>query len=158
VGKIDKDPNIGKTANGKIVANLLVVTDESYNNIEQVKVEKYEKHKVVAWGRQAEIARQFLVKGSETMIEGRLKTRTWQDQQGQNRRTTEIIADRLQLGARPGGASAPAGGNNFANSPTPPQANNDSPFSDNTSTPEKNIPTIDLDEKTPTIKDEDLPF
>jgi len=90
-----------------------------------------------------------------------------QDQQGQNRRTTEIIADRLQLGARPGGASAPAGGNNFANSPTTPpsaggspapQANNDSPFSDNTPAPEKNIPTIDLDEKTPTIKDEDLPF
>jgi single-strand DNA-binding protein len=74
VGKLNKDPNISETANGKKVANLLVITDESYINIEKVKVEKYERHNVVAWGRQAEFCKK-LKKNDKLYIEGKNQTR-----------------------------------------------------------------------------------
>ena len=90
VGKLDKDPNIGETNNGKTVANLLVVTDESYTNKEKVKVEKYERHKIVAWGRQAELCKNFK-KGDKVYIEGKNQTR-----RTDSSIVTEIVATLVQ--------------------------------------------------------------
>jgi single-strand DNA-binding protein len=86
VGKLDRNPNIGVTNNGKTVANLLVVTDDSYTNNEGTKIEKYEKHKIVAWGRQAEICK-TLKKDDEVTIEGKNQTR-----KTETNNITEIVA------------------------------------------------------------------
>ena len=73
-GKLEKEPNIGKTNNGKKVANLVVITDESYQNGEGIKVEKVEKHKVVAWGKQATFC-ENLKKDDQVIVEGKNQTR-----------------------------------------------------------------------------------
>jgi single-strand DNA-binding protein len=90
VGKLDKDPNIGETTNGKTVANLLIITDESYTNVEKKKVEKYERHKIVAWGRQAELCK-ALKKGDKVYIEGKNQTR-----RTDSSIVTEIVATTVQ--------------------------------------------------------------
>lgn len=90
VGDLDRDPNIGKTTNGKKVVNLIIVTDESYENAENVKVEKFERHKVVAWGRQAENC-ESLKKGDRVYIEGKNQTRRTDSSV-----ITEIVATLVQ--------------------------------------------------------------
>jgi len=159
IGRLTADPQVRSTPSGQSVSSFSMATNRYWKDQAGNKKEETEFHNIVAWGRNAEIVRQFLVKGSIAMIEGRLKTRTWQDQQGQNRRTTEIIADNLQLGPRPAGSSF-SGNNNFSPAPTPnptPSNNNqnDSPFSDDK---KESLPTIDLDDSQSEIKDEDLPF
>ena len=90
MGILDKDPNISTTHNGKNVSNLLIVTDESYTNTEGTKVEKYEKHKIVAWGRQAERCKE-LKKGDKVYIEGKNQTR-----RTDSSIVTEIVATLVQ--------------------------------------------------------------
>jgi len=90
VGNLEKDPNIGQTANNKIIANLSVITDESYINNEDVKVEKYEKHRVVAWGKQAEYCKK-LKKGQKVYIEGKNQSR-----KTENGIVGEIVATKIQ--------------------------------------------------------------
>lgn len=105
IGNLGKDPDVRYTANGNPVANLAIATDESYKdrNTGQ-KVEKTEWHRVVVFGKPAEFAGQYLAKGAQVFVEGKLQTRKWQDQSGQDRYTTEIVVDitgELQsLGAR----------------------------------------------------------
>jgi single-strand DNA-binding protein len=74
VGTLEKDPNIGTTTNGKTVANLILVTNESYKNVEGKEVEKFERHKIVAWGKQAEICK-TLKKDEKIYVEGKNQTR-----------------------------------------------------------------------------------
>jgi single stranded DNA-binding protein len=90
VGTLERDPNIGQTKNDKKVANLLVVTDESYTNNEKVIIEKYEKHKIVAWGRQAENCQNFK-KGDKVYIEGKNQTRRTESSV-----ITEVVATLVQ--------------------------------------------------------------
>src|SRR3989344_2942626 len=104
LGRVTADPQLRTTTSGQKVTGFSIATNRIWTDKNGAKQEDAEFHNVVVWGRQAEIATQFLIKGSLVLIEGRLQTRTWQDKQGQDKRTTEIVADRLQLGPRPAGA------------------------------------------------------
>ncbi len=104
LGRLGKDPEIRQTQGGQTVATLSIAPDESYTDKAGQKVEQTEWHRVVAWGKTAENCVQYLAKGSHVLVEGKLQTRKWQDQQGQDRYTTEIQAQRVQfIGKKPEG-------------------------------------------------------
>ena len=97
IGRLGRDPEMRYTQAGKPMCSLNVATDESYTNDRGEKVDKTEWHKVVFWYRQAETCSQYLAKGSLVFVEGRLSTRKYQDQQGQDRYVTEIQGQRVQF-------------------------------------------------------------
>jgi single-strand DNA-binding protein len=125
VGNLGKDPDMKYTASGAAIANITVATSESWNDKQTgEKQEKTEWHRVVFFRRLAEIAGEYLRKGSQVYIEGKLQTRKWQDQNGQDRYTTEIVANEMQmLGSRGGEASPrPQGDGGFRTNPSTTQA------------------------------------
>ena len=105
LGHLGRDPEMRYMPDGTANATLNLATSESYKDREGNRQERTEWHRVVLWGRMAEIAGEYLRKGSLAYIEGRLRTRKWTDKEGQERYTTEIAGDRLQLigGRRDGG-------------------------------------------------------
>ena len=112
VGTLGQDPEVRYTANGSAVANLSVATNESWKDRQTGEMQvRTEWHRVVLFGKLAEIAQQYLKKGSQAYFEGRIQTRKWQDQSGNDRYSTEIVANEMQmLGGRAGAAPAePAG-------------------------------------------------
>ena len=107
VGNLGRDPEVRYTANGNAISNITVATTESWKDKQSgERQEKTEWHRVVFFGRLAEIAGEYLKKGAQVYIEGRLQTRKWEDKSGQERYTTEIVASEMQmLGSRGGGTS-----------------------------------------------------
>ena len=103
VGRVTADPQLRTTPGGQSVTTLGVATNRAWTDKNNQKQEETEFHSVVLWGRQAEVATQYLTKGATVLIEGRLRTRSWTDKQGAQRRTTEIMSERMQLGPRPSG-------------------------------------------------------
>lgn len=95
VGRLGADPELKTTTSGKQVANFNLATDESYTDTTGERQERTEWHRVVAWQRTAEVVHQYLAKGRQVVIEGRLQTRKWQDQDGRDRYTTEVVASRV---------------------------------------------------------------
>jgi len=146
LGRVTADPQLRTTPSGQQVTSFAIATNRTWTDKAGARQEQAEFHNVVVWGRQAEVATQFLVKGSLVLVEGRLQSRTWQNKEGQNVKTTEIITERLQLGPRPMGVSGARGAYVGDKS----QVQNETQ-----SAPE--LPTIDIDEGMP-VKDEDLPF
>lgn len=126
VGNLGKDPEVRYMANGQAVANVTIATSESWkdkNTGEQH--EKTEWHRVVFWRRLAEIVGEYLKKGSKIYVEGKLQTRKWQDNQGQDRYTTEIVASEMQMldsrgGGGQGGDNQSSGSNNYSDNSPPP--------------------------------------
>jgi len=108
VGNLGKDPEIRYMPNGNAVANLTLATTESWKDRQTGDhQEKTEWHRIVMYRRLAEIAGEYLKKGSQIYIEGKLQTRKWQDNAGNDRYTTEVVANEMQmLGGRGGGGSA----------------------------------------------------
>lgn len=100
LGNLTADPIARALPSGQSVVNFGVATNRVYYNKDRQKQEQAEFHNIVAFGRIAEIAQQYLKKGSMVLIEGRIQTRTWQDASGNRRHRTEIITERLQLGPR----------------------------------------------------------
>jgi single-strand DNA-binding protein len=108
VGNVVSDPELRSTPSGQSVCNFRMATNRMWkdkNTNQQQKETEF--HTIVAWGRLAEIASQFLTKGGLVMIEGRLRTRSWQDQTGVKKFRTEIVAERLQLGPKTGAKPFP---------------------------------------------------
>lgn len=105
IGNLGADPEVRYTASGSAVANVRLATAESWRDRESgEQQERTEWHRVVFFGRLAEIVEQYLRKGSQVYVEGRLQTRKWQDRDGNERYTTEIVANEMQmLGGRGGG-------------------------------------------------------
>lgn len=97
LGNLGADPELRRTASGLAVANLRVATTEFFQNREGQKDKRTEWHRVVAFGRLAEIAGQYLKKGRQVYLEGRLQTREWEDQKGEKRYTTEIVMTNMTL-------------------------------------------------------------
>ncbi|TVQ96680.1 MAG: single-stranded DNA-binding protein [Desulfovibrionales bacterium] len=95
IGRLGVTPELKYTAQGTPVTSFSLATDESYTDKTGNKVEQTEWHRIVVWQRQAENVCKFLQKGSLALVEGRLQTRKWQDQQGQDRYTTEIVAQQV---------------------------------------------------------------
>ena len=123
VGNITRDPDVKALPSGQTLATLGIATNRRWNDRQGQKQEQTEFHNVVLFGRQAEIAQQYLKKGQIVCIEGRLQTRSWDAQDGSKRYRTEIVAENMQMGPRTGG-----GGNTGASqqqpspaSPPPPQ-------------------------------------
>lgn len=110
VGRLGQDPDVRYLpSDGKQVTTLSLATSERWKDQHGQQQERTEWHRVVIFGRLAEIASQYLSKGAPVYIEGKLRTRKWQDQNGQDRYTTEIIADQMQmLGSREGGTTGSA--------------------------------------------------
>ncbi len=137
IGNLTRDPELKALPNGSQVVNVGVATNRTWKDKEGNKQEDTEFHNVVFFGRTAEIVAQYLRKGSSVLVEGRLKTRNW-DQDGVKRYMTEIIAESMQLGPRKDGSSAPT---------TTPSAAPQQP---------KEVPTIEYPEEE--INPEDIPF
>jgi len=111
VGRLGRDPETRYTGGGQAVANFSVATDETYKDRNGERQKRTEWHKIVVWGKQAEIAQQYLKKGSLIFIEGRIQSREWQDKEGQKRTSFEIVANNFRmLGGRPEGAAAASAG------------------------------------------------
>lgn len=110
IGNLGKDPEVRYMPSGKAVANVTLATSESWKDKNTgEKQERTEWHSVVFYSPLAEIVGQYLRKGSQVFLEGRLQTRKWQDKNGQDRYTTEIIANEMKmLGSRSGGSVAPS--------------------------------------------------
>jgi single-strand DNA-binding protein len=111
VGTLGKDPETRYMPSGSAVTNLRLATNEQWKDKQTgEQQERTEWHAVAMFGRLAEIAAEYLRKGSQVYIEGKLRTRKWQDKEGKDRYTTEIVADEMQmLGGKGGGAGASAG-------------------------------------------------
>ena len=152
VGRLGRDPETRYTGSGQAVANFSLATDESYKDRNGERQKRTEWHKIVVWGKQAEIAQQYLKKGSLVFIEGRIQSREWQDKEGQKRTSFEIVANNFRmLGGRAEGVAAsasagamggalPRGGDEFDQSAPPEESYGGGPVSG------------------PEISDEDIPF
>jgi len=133
IGNLGRDPELRYTPNGQAVANFTVATNENWTNKSGEREERTEWHRVVAWGRVAELCAEYLAKGRTVYVEGRLQTREWEDREGQKRRSTEIVAQTVQFLGGGRGAGAGAGARSPAaepapEAPTPPQPDEDIPF------------------------------
>jgi single-strand DNA-binding protein len=101
IGRLGKDPEVKYTQGGKSVAHFSIATDETWKDQNGERQQKTEWHNIVAWEKLAEICGQYLNKGKQVYIEGRLQTRSWEDKEGNKRYTTEIRADTMvMLGSR----------------------------------------------------------
>ena len=107
VGRLTRDPELRTTPSGQTVTSISLATNNFWTDKNGQKQEKTEFHNIVLWGKTAEVAGQYLVKGQEAFFEGRLQTRAYTGKDGVERRTTEIVAETMQFGSKPG-----AGGGN----------------------------------------------
>jgi single-strand DNA-binding protein len=110
VGRLGRDPETRFTGGGQAVANFSVATDETYKDKNGERQKRTEWHKIVVWGKQAEIAQQYLKKGSLIFIEGRIQSREWQDKEGQKRTSFEIVASNFRMLGGKGDGSGSGGG------------------------------------------------
>jgi len=151
LGNVVADPEARMTPQGQAVTNFRVATNRVFKDAQGQKQEQAEFHNVVVWGRTAEIAKEYLKKGSMVLVEGRLQTRSWQGQDGQKRWRTEIVGERMQLGPRSMGG---AGGTRSDASPPTAEAS-----------PKEEIPVIEEgapitfeDHKEEEIDPKEIPF
>jgi single-strand DNA-binding protein len=132
VGHLGRDPEVRYTQNGNAVANFTLATNEVWTDKAGSRQERTEWHRIVVWGKQAEIAREYLSKGKQVYVEGALQTRQWDDKEGNKRSTTEIKANRVIFLGRPGPgegrAAAPAAGAGEVVSDDGPPPDDDIPF------------------------------
>lgn len=136
-GRLTTDPELRTTPGGAHVISFSVATNRVWTDKNGGRKEETEFHNVVAWGRQAEVVSQFSKKGGLILVEGRLQTRSWEGKDGQTRKTTEIVAERIQLGPKAGTAGT---------------VKNE----DAGTAKKEDMPVIDLDSEN--INPEDLPF
>lgn len=142
LGNVTRDPELRTTPSGQNVCSFGLATNRMWRDPKGERQQAVEFHNVVAWGRLAEICNQYLKKGSLVFIEGRIQTRSWQDQNsGQKRFRTEIIAETMQLGPRQAGAAPGAPGDQAAQ-PAPPEP----------------VETIPYPGEEDEIKPEEIPF
>ena len=152
IGNLGNDPDIRYTASGTAIANISLATAESWrdkNSGEQQ--ERTEWHRIVFFGRLAEVVGEYLRKGSQIYVEGRIQTRKWQDKEGNDRYSTEVVANEMQmLGGRGGsGAGAPMNPDNQARAP---EARNTAP------PPDKPAPAARPGAAPADDFDDDIPF
>jgi len=148
IGNLGADPDVRSTGSGQPVARLRIATSERWTDKSGQKSERTEWHTVIVWGRQAEICKEYLSKGRQVYIEGRLQTREWTDKEGNKRFSTEVVAQRIQfLGAGAGKGTRPEAGAEFGDA-TPATAS----FGDTA------MPGFPVDDATTAAGDGDIPF
>ena len=113
VGNLGRDPELRQTPNGQAVVNFTLATSESWTDKSGERQERTEWHRIVVWGKTAEMCNQYLSKGRTVYVEGRIQTREWEDKDGNKRYTTEINASTVNfIGPRTSGDSGGGGGSN----------------------------------------------
>jgi single-strand DNA-binding protein len=154
IGNLTRDPELRSTPSGQSVANFDIATNRVWKDPQSgERKEAAEYHKIVVWRRLAEIAGQYLRKGSKIFLEGRMQTRSWQDQSGNKKYITEIVAENMQmLDRKPQGSSPYQGGSERTAPSTQQPAPQPAPQQ-----PEE-IPTIQIDESQDEVRIEDIPF
>lgn len=152
IGRLTRDPEIRTTPSGQTVTSISIATNRTWNDKAGQKQEKSEFHNIVIWGRLAEIAGQYLTKGQEAYFEGRLETRSYTGKDGVERKTTDIVAENMQMGSRAQGSST-------GNRPAP-MTMGAAPVGRPTQQQPvaEEIPTINLDEEQDEVRLEDVPF
>lgn len=161
VGRLTRDPEIRTTPGGQSVASFSIATNNFWTDKGGTRQERTEFHNIVLWGRLAEIAGQYLTKGQECFVEGRLQTRKYTGKDGAERSVTEIVGENMQLGnrAQGGQGSGQGGYQGGARSAAPAAAGAAGGAGATKSAPaEEEIPTINLDDEKDDIKIEDVPF
>ena len=144
VGRLGRDPETRFTSSGQAVCNFSLATDETYKDRNGERQKRTEWHKIVMWGKLAELAQQYLKKGSMVYIEGRIQTRQWDDREGQKRTSFEIVGTAMKfLGGRADAAAAGAG----IGAGAAPDAETHPP-----------APAEEAAGPAPEISDEDIPF
>ncbi|MFZ4858506.1 MAG: single-stranded DNA-binding protein [Desulfuromonadaceae bacterium] len=132
IGNLGKDPEVRFTASGQAVASFSLATSEKFKGKNGEWEERTEWHNITLWGKLAEIAGEYLSKGKTIFVEGRLQTRKWQDKSGNDRYTTDIVGDKMQMlspkGEKSGGDNSSAPKNNSSNYEEPPIMDDDIPF------------------------------
>ncbi|MFL5320666.1 MAG: single-stranded DNA-binding protein [Myxococcaceae bacterium] len=123
LGNLGKDPEVRFTGSGQAVCNFTIATNESWQDKNGQKQERTEWHRIVAWGKLAELCGEYLKKGRQAYVEGRIQTREWTDKENKKNYTTEIVATTIQfIGSRDGagaGSGASRGGSNDFGPPPP---------------------------------------
>ncbi|PIT93040.1 MAG: single-stranded DNA-binding protein [Candidatus Harrisonbacteria bacterium CG10_big_fil_rev_8_21_14_0_10_38_8] len=137
IGRLTSDPQLRSTNSNQSVASFSLAINRFWTK-DGEKKEDTEFVNIVVWGRQAEVSSKFLTKGQIAFVEGRIQSRDYEDKEGNKRRVTEVVADRVQFGPRPGGSSQGV-----------------SESAEDTAKAVEDIPTINIDEE---INSEDLPF
>ena len=144
IGNLGGDPEVRYTANGNAVANFRIATNESWTDKQGQKQERTEWHRIVCWGKLAELAGEYLHKGRQVYIEGKLQTRQWDDREGNKRYTTEIVTREMTFlggrgdsagngNGRPSGPARDSGGDSGKSEKgydygPPPMGDDDVPF------------------------------
>ncbi len=156
VGRLTRDPEVRNTPGGQSVATLAMATNSFWTDKGGARQEKTEYHNVVLWGKLAEIAGQYLIKGQECYVEGRLQTRAYTAKDGSEKRVTEIIGESMQMGSKAGqgGGSGSTSGYSRPAAAASPQAS----AQKQQPKEEDEIPTINLDDELDEIRIEDVPF
>ena len=142
LGRVGETPVLKSTNSGSSVTSFSIATNRVWKDKQGQKNEETEWHKIVLWGKTAEIAAQYLVKGQQAFIEGRLATREWEDKKGSKHFSTEIIGEKLQFGPKPQNA--------------PSASHSPAPLGPGYMKQGDEAPVIDIDEEE--INPEDLPF
>ena len=127
IGRLGADPELKFTPSGRANTNISVATNRRWKNQEGQFQEKTEWHRVVAWGKMAEVVGEYLKKGSNVYIEGRLQTRSWDDDNGVKRYITEIVLEDMEMLGGAGGGQQ-SGGGEGAEEPDVPEEEDDLPF------------------------------
>ena len=149
VGRLTRDPEVRTTPTGQTVASISIATGRTWTDKQGQKQEKTEFHNVIMWGRTAEVAGQYLIKGQEIFVEGRLESRKYTGKDGVEKKVTDVVTESFQFGSKPQGAS---------------KGNYSAPSAPRTASPqaapkeEEQIPTINLDEEQGEVRIEDVPF
>jgi len=131
IGNLGRDPEVRYTTGGNAVANFTMATSERWTDPSGEKKERTEWHRIVVWGKQAEVCRQYVTKGKQVYVEGSLQTREWNDRDGNKRTTTEVRAARIQLLGRPDGERSQPGASSAGEMPAetePEYQDDDIPF------------------------------
>lgn len=154
VGRLTRDPEVRTTPSGQTVTNFSLATSSKWKGQDGQQNEKTEFHNIVAWGKRGEVIGQYVKKGQELFVEGRLETRNWEDKDtGKKMYRTDIILDNFEFGAKAGaGGQSQGGGYNNQ------QNNNSAPAAAPQQPKEEEIPTINLDDEADEVKIEDVPF
>ncbi len=153
IGRVTKDPQLKTTPSGQSVCSFSMATNQVWNDKNGQKKEKTEFHNIVFWGKTAETISKYVTKGQELLVEGRIETRKWEDQDKRTHYATEIIGESFSFGQKPKGYEAPQqsqtqSGSEFEREVTEPAFTR--------TTDDQGLPQIDIDEED--IKPEDLPF
>jgi single-strand DNA-binding protein len=156
LGNLTRDPELRQTPSGQAVCTIGIATNRFFTDNGGQKQQAVEYHTVVAWGRNAEIINQYVRRGNLILVEGRLQTRSWQDQQGAKHYRTEVIAERIQLGPR--GGSASSGGGDWQRNERASGAGQSSPAVQEQKTPPEPTPIIDIGDDDEEIDVKDIPF